>query len=81
MCREAPERNEKLAGECDDRDPSQTTAVGPDALLKPVAQRRSRLMTKPQPGGLDHRGTEARITRLRDPLFPLHVADSPGTWR
>ena len=47
MCRKAPKRNKKLAGQCDDRDASETTAVGPDALLKPLAQRRSRLMSKP----------------------------------
>jgi hypothetical protein len=47
MCREAPERNEELAGKCDDRDASKTTAVSPDALLEPPAQCRSWLMSKP----------------------------------
>src|SRR3954454_5893416 len=71
---EAPKCNKKLARHCHDRDTPETTAVGPDALLEPPAQPRCRLMSKPQPSRLDHRGPQARIAGFRDSLFLFHIA-------
>ena len=42
---------------------AETTAVSPDTFLEPPAQRRSRLMPKPELGRFDHRGPQAHIPR------------------
>src|SRR6202023_4004160 len=50
----APQGDQQLAGHRDDGDAPDATLAGPDTLSEPDTQRAVGLMTKPQPGQLDH---------------------------
>src|SRR5271166_4877572 len=77
----APQGDEEFAGQRDDGDPADPSLRGADSRLKPVAQRRVRLVTQPEPGKLDHGFAQAAIARLRDALIPFDATALPGTGR
>ena len=52
-----------------------------DTLLEPMTEQRSRLMSQPQPGQLDHGCPQPRVSRFGDPLFAVGHPTLPWCWR
>jgi len=72
-----PESNEQLARQCDDHRLFETAAVAGNALLEPESERRVGLVAQPQPGELDHRRSQTRISGFRYALLTIDIAALP----
>src|SRR5512134_86383 len=73
----SPERDEKAACQRDDGDAAHPALGLADTLAEPAAQGAARLVAQPQPGQLYHRGSEAPVAGLGDPLFTVDAAALP----
>ncbi len=78
-----PQGDEQFACQRDDRAFLVAPAAMADPVPEPVGERRVRLMAQPQPQlrQLDHRPSQPWIARLRDALFTIDRAASPGRRR
>jgi hypothetical protein len=73
-----PERDEQLACQGHDRDPSCPPRQSPDALAEPVCQSTARLVAKPEPGKLDHGRSCAGVAGAADAPIPVYSSTLGG---
>jgi transposase len=67
------ERDQQLAGNCDNRDPDAPAFVA-NPGAEPAAQRAVRLMPHPQPGQFDHNMAQAPVAGPGDALLTVDLA-------
>src|SRR5262249_17333927 len=70
----APERDQQLACDGDDRNPPDTPLEFANTFAEPDTQGAVRLMPQPQPRELNHHGASLGVTSLADPLLTAHRA-------
>ena len=68
-------RTQQLSGQGNDQYLPDLAAIELDPLMEPLCQYRTRLMSHPQPGKLDHRCSQPRVPGFGDALF---VSDGPA---
>ena len=68
-------RRSAALGQGNDQDLPDSAAIELDPLMEPLCQYRTRLMSHPQPGKLDHRCSQPRVPGFGDALF---VSDGPA---
>src|ERR1700747_3613025 len=70
----APERDQQLACDCDDRNPPDTTLEFANTIVEPDAQRPGGLISQPQPRELNHDPASLGVTSLTDTLITARLA-------
>src|SRR6202022_736999 len=70
----APERDQQLACDGDDRNPPDTALEFANTFAEPDTQGAVRLMPQPQPCELNHHGASLGVTSLADTLITAHRA-------
>ena len=70
----APERDQQLACDCDDRSPPDTAFEFANTIVEPDAQRAGGLMSQPQPRELNHDPASLGVTSLTDTLITARLA-------
>src|ERR1700674_338078 len=76
-----PERDQQLSRQRHDRCLTQAAAITANSFVKPKGERRVRLITQPQPGELDQRCSQSRISGFGHSLFPIDRSALPGCRR
>src|SRR5262249_59955028 len=72
-----PERDQQLSRQRHDRRLAQTAAITADPFVKPKGERRVRLIAQPQPGELDQRCSQSRISGFGYSLFSIDRSALP----
>src|ERR1700741_2532661 len=70
----APEHNQQLACDGDDRNSPDTALEFANTFAEPDTQGAVRLMPQPQPGELNHDRASLGVASLADPLIMAHRA-------
>src|ERR1700739_3088324 len=70
----APERDQQLACDCDDRNPPDTALEFANTIVEPDAQGVGGLMSQPQPRELNHDPASLGVTSLTDTLITARLA-------
>src|SRR5215472_2871372 len=70
----APERNQQLARDGNDRNPSDAALEVANTITEPDTQEAVRLIPQPQPRELNHRRAGLGVTSLTDTLITRHRA-------
>ncbi|MDH7785400.1 hypothetical protein QBD01_001418 [Ochrobactrum sp. 19YEA23] len=74
-----PQSDEKFASKCDGRNLLATASILADPLLESACQLGVRLIAQPQPGELDQRLTQPRVSQFEHALLMIDRAAFPGT--